>query len=410
MTEQVDVVVAGAGLAGLAAAVRLVRAKLDVRVVEAADRPGGRVRTDTVDGLLLDRGFQLLNPSYPEARRVLDLGALGLQLFRPGAAVRTGDGLAVLADPLRWPASLPGTLRAPIGSLRERVALVRWAAEIGFGPAARIKRRPDETLSDALNRRGVDGALRRMVLEPFLSGVLAEDELGTSRRVGELFIRAFVRGTPGLPERGMAQMPEQLAAALPDGVLRLRTRVEAVQASTVHTEQGSVSARAVVVACDPTTAYRLLNLPAPRMRALTTFYHCAATPPTDSRLLHVDGTRSGPVVNTAVVSNAAPTYTSGGRALIASTVLGVASEAREPEVRAHAARIYGVDAGAWEHVATYPIPEALPAMPPGQPLRRPVDLGGGVFIAGDHRDTPSIQGALVSGRRAADAVLTRLRF
>lgn len=408
LPSSADVVVVGAGLAGLTAARALAGASVDVLLLEAADAPGGRVRTDRQGGLLLDRGFQLLNPSYPAVRRELDLAALELRPFRAGVVVATGDKRHTVGDPRRWPAGGVAALRAPVGSLREKAALVRWAAEVGFGPAARIKAGADRSLEEELQRRRV-GTLGDQVLRPFLAGVLAEWELETSRRFGELLLRSFVRGTPSVPRWGMQAIPEQLAADLPPGVLRCATPVSDVSAGAVVTERGTIRARVVVLAADPRTTCRLAGLPTPTLRGLTTYYHGADEPPTEQALLHVDGERRGPVVNTAVLTTAAPSYATTG-ALIASTVLGTGeADASEAVARAHAGVIYGVDPRGWDHVATYAIPEALPAVAVGQPLRSPVRLGDGLYVAGDHRDTASIQGAMVSGRRAADAVLAALR-
>ncbi len=397
----------GAGLAGLAAARRLAGASLDVVLVEAADRPGGRVRTDRQDGFLLDRGFQLLNPAYPEVRREVDLRALRLQPFDAGVVVASGRGRFVLADPLRSPRDAAASAAAPVGSVREKAAFAAWAVEVGYGPAGWIKHgRPDGELASEVQRRGL-GRLGSGVLTPFLAGVLADDALVDSRRFGELLIRSFVRGTPAVPAEGMQAVPDQLAASLPDGVLHLDTAALQVTGDRVVTDAGTVRAAAVVVATDPSTAERLTDVASPPLRGLTTFYHRAAEPPSSRALLHVDADRRGPVVNTAVVSNAAPSYARDG-ALVATTVLGARPDL-EPAARAHAALIYGVDASGWDHLVTYAITAALPALLPATPLRRPVDLGDGRFVAGDHRDTSSLQGALVSGRRAADAVLARLR-
>ncbi len=404
--EQYDVVVVGAGLAGLAAARVLVAAGVSVRLLEAGDAVGGRVRTDRQYGFQFDRGFQLLNPSYPEARRALDLDALQLNAFRAGVAVRQGDRHWSVGDPTRSPLLVGATVTAPLGRLGDRLALARWLLQTGYGPVARIRRRPDEPAGQALRRAGVTGSGAALI-EAFLSGVRAEVHLDSSRRLTELFIRSFVRGTPSLPTDGMQAIPEQLAAGLPDDVLAVHTPVRTVRTGAVDTPDGLVTGRAVVVAADPVTAAGLLSRPAPEMRALTTYYFSADGPPAADRLLHVDLGRAGPVVNTAVISTVAPSYAPAGRSLIAATVLG-ADEPAPSIVRAHASAIYGVDGERWEQVATYPLPQALPAFPPGTPLRRRVSLGDGLYVAGDHRDTPSIQGALVSGRRAAEAVLNDL--
>ena len=408
LPRRADVVVVGAGLAGLAAATRLSRRGLDVTVIEASDGVGGRARTDHVDGLLLDRGFQLLNPAYPEAARLLDLAALDLQPFEGGVVVAHGGRRSVLADPRRAPQHAIGALTAP-GSLREKAAFAAWAVQVGFGRARRIKTAPDEPLSVSLQRRGLTGRLRRSVVEPFLAGVLAEDGQETSRRFVDLLIRSFVRGTPSLPAAGIGAMAEQLAAGLPADTVHLATRAASVSGGSVTSDAGVVTASAVVLATDPRSAVALAGLPTVVMRGLTTFYHLADQAPTSSRMLHLDGDRRGPVLNTGVVSNVAPTYAGGHGALIASTVLGVRDDLQtERAVRAQLRLVYGVDPRPWQLVAAYPIPDALPAMLPPLDLRRPVALRDGLFVAGDHRDTASIQGALVSGRRAADAVLAHL--
>ena len=408
LPRHADVVVIGAGLAGLAAATTLARAGVDVCVLERQDGVGGRVRTDRVDGLLLDRGFQLLNPSYPAVLDLVDLDALDLRPFDAGVVVAHGGRRTVVADPRRQPRHALGALVGP-GGLPEKLAFARWAARAGYGDPSRIVREPDEPYRETLQRNGLRGPLTSMVLEPFLAGVLGEDEQQTSRRFVELVLRSFVRGTPALPATGMQALPEQLAARLPDGALHLDTSVTSVSAGRVTTGEGDVSAPVCLVAADPVTAPALLDLPAVPTRALTTFYHLAAHAPSGLAALHVDGDRRGPVVNTAVVSNVAPSYAGGRGALVASTVLGDhADPAVEREVRGQLARVYGCDARGWELVATYAIGVALPAMLPPLRVRQPVDLGDGRFVAGDHRDTASIQGALVSGRRAAHAILGRL--
>jgi phytoene dehydrogenase-like protein len=403
--DNCDVAIVGAGLTGLVAARVLVDAGFDVVVLEAADEPGGRVRTDAVDGLLLDRGFQLFNPAYPQAARTFDLAALELRPFRSGVAVALGEERYVLGDPRRFPGALPSTVRSPVGSLREKLALTRWLLEVGYGAPARIKDRDDSSFADELRSRGLDGRIADAVLRPFLAGVLGDLELDSSRRLVDLLMRAFVRGTPSLPAAGIRALPDQLAAGLPAGVLRLNSPVTAVRPDRVIGVDAEVAARAVVIACDPRAACELAGLPDPPMRALTTFYHLAESAPTLSTLLHVDGERRGPVVNTAVVSNVAPTY-SAHAALIASTIVGAdGSEEMQRRVRAHAGLIYGVNPDSWQHVASYPITDALPSQRPPLTLRSPVKLEGPLFIGGDHRDTASIQGAVVSGRRVAAAVI-----
>ncbi len=406
--ESHDVIVVGAGLAGLTCAVELSRAGVDVAVLESSDAVGGRIRTDRVDSMLLDRGFQLLNPAYPALAGLVDLAALDLQFFEAGVVVASLGDRVALADPFRSPRDLRQDAARSTGSVLEKACFAAYAARCALDAPSRLRRLPDVGYGEALERARVRGRLRRSVLEPFLAGVLAEDEQRTSRRFVDLLLRMFARAAPGLPAGGMHELPQQIADLLPAGTVRLESRVEAVAGRTVQTAEGAMTADAVVVATDPLTAAALTSLPTPVTRGLTTFYHHVAESPAQRRLLHVDGDRNGPIVNTAVVSDVAARYCPDG-ALVATTVLG-ADDGSEmlARVERQLADIYGVGTSDWRLVRAYRIPVALPAMLPPLDFRQPVELGDGVFIAGDHRDTASIQGAIVSGRRAASAVRASL--
>jgi phytoene dehydrogenase-like protein len=403
-----DVVVVGAGLAGLRAAQVLCRRGLDVVLLEAADRPGGRVATDVVDGFRCDRGFQVLNTSYPALRAAADLEALDLRAFTPAAAVRDDDGLHTYGDPRRQPAL---TLRMAVDrlvSLRDKASLAAWTTRVIAAGPRRAAAHGGRSAAADLAAAGVRGPVLDRVLRPFLSGVLGEAELATSAAYVRLVWRAFAIGTIAVPSAGMGALPAQLAAGLPDGVLRTGQRVETIRADAVRVEGHELGARAVIVATDPVTAAALLPaVPSPRMHALTTVYHVAPAPPATGPTLHLDGT-GGPLANTVVLTEAAPGYSPDGRALVSSSFLGTADRVPEPAVRRELGRLYAVPTDDWVHLHTAEIPRALPALPAASPLRRDVALGDGLFVAGDHRDTPSQQGALVSGRRAAEAVLAHL--
>lgn len=414
-----EVVVVGAGVAGLAAARHLSAAGLEVVVVEASDGVGGRVRSDVVGAFRVDRGFQLVNPAYPEVEKVMDVEALDLQPFDAGVAVHRGGRVDAVRDPRRHPTALLEALRFPLGSAKEKAALVKWAlTSLSTGDL----KSPDSGWSDGLDRAGVHGELRWSLVEPFLAGVLGEVDGTTSRRFVDLLVRTFVRGTPGLPAAGVQAVPDQLAAGLPAGSVVTGVEVRHVghgpRSLVVETVAGGLSTRAVVVATDGHAAGHIVpGFGVERSHGLSTFWFAAPVSPAPasrSRLLHLDGDRTGPVVNTAVVSSVAPGYVLAAgdhRALIAATVLGEDTSAEvQTRVRAQLGRIYSTDASAWTLVAAQSIPNALPALDAGFEGSRPVRVDEGVYVAGDHRENPSLQGALVSGRRAADAVLTGLGF
>jgi phytoene dehydrogenase-like protein len=409
LPQDADAVVIGAGLAGLTAARVIADAGHQVVLLESDNGVGGRVRTDVVDGFRLDRGFQQFNPAYPRARADLDFDALDLRPFEAGVGVMLDGRLTVLGDPRRMPSALLSSVTAPVASLVNKAAFGGWAAALAYAPVARIKHKRDETLAERFAHRRL-GRLTDTVLRPFLAGVLGEDELHTSAVYGELLLRMFARGRPAVPARGMQVIADQLASRLPAGSLFLDCPAVAVRPDDVDTADGTVRARVVVVATGGGEAARLTGLEQPTMNALTTFYFAAADPPDTRGLLRIDGERRGPVINTVVMSAVASDYAPRGRHLVSASTLGSdPSSAAEADVRRHLALMWQTDAARWERIGAYPLPGALPDFPAGTPLRRPIDRGDGVLVCGDHRDTPSQQGALVSGHRAAAAALARLR-
>ncbi|MEU1251325.1 FAD-dependent oxidoreductase [Micromonospora arida] len=410
MLAETDVVIVGGGLAGLAAARRLHRAGVPWRLVEAEGRLGGRVATDVVDGHLIDRGFQVLNTAYPRLGTLLDIDQLNLGYFTSGVLVRKGDNLLRLVNPLREPTGGPGTALAGVGSLLDRLRFAALATGCATLPASRLLAAPETTAETALRRAGLSDAIIEELLRPFLSGVFIDRELSTSSHVLAMVLRSFARGRIGLPTEGMAALPRAVAAPLPADLLDLDTPVAEVTPGRVRTQAGDIRCRAVVVAVDPPAAAALLPaLATVRMHSYTTYYHSAPEPPLTEPILLVDGDRRELVANTVVLSNAAATYAPAGRHLIATSVVGPTAPP-EPTIRAELTRLYGRSTADWTHLTTVAIPEALPAAPPPQGrLRKPVALGEGLFVAGDHRDSPSIQGALTSGWRAAGAVLDELR-
>lgn len=410
--SETDVVVVGAGLAGLACALHLSEAGVPVRVLEASDGVGGRVRTDTVAGFRLDRGFQVLLTAYPETRRVLDYAALDLRPFLPGALIRREGCFHELSDPWRRPSRLVSTLLSDVGTLPDRLRMARYRARVRAGALSALFERPETTALERLRGEGFSEPMIDAFFRPFFGGVLLDRGLSASSRMLDFVFRMMAEGEVVLPAEGMGAIPRQLARRLPEGTVRLGARVASLTSREVRLESGeTIPARAVVVATEGPEASRLTGqLSAPASRSVTALYFAADRAPITEPTLILDGDGRGPVNNLCFPAQVAPSYAPTGAVLVSASVLEDPNDpkALEQAVRAQLTEWFGADARQWRLLRTYRIPHAQPdqAPPALDPVERPVELAGGLFVCGDHRDTASLHGALLSGRRAADAVLS----
>ena len=422
MVNDADCIVVGAGLAGLACGRTLERAGRRVLLLEAAECVGGRVATDAVAGFRIDRGFQVYNDAYPEGRRHLDLDALGLGRFDAGALVAERGRLRRVADPWRQPlAAVAALLSGTVGvGDAVRTARLRWDAVAGVrsgrldpdGPAD-----VERTTAAELAARGFSAAFIRRFFVPFFGGVFLERSLDTAASIFLFDFAMFALGRASLPAGGMAAIPAQLAAGLPAECLRLGCAVAAVGAGGVELAHGErLAARDVVVATDRATAARLLppehrsGWAERRDKATRLIAFAADRSPLDSPTLVVSAEAAGPIDNLTVPSDVAAGYAPAGAALVTVSVRDGFPEAGgglAAAVREQAVGWFGGQARGWRELATVHVRHALPDESPAARRLRPASprLAAGLWLCGDHCGTASINGALASGRKAAEAIL-----
>ena len=394
MTEpdrtEAPIVIVGAGLAGLRCARELSAHGRNVRLLEASDGVGGRVRTDRVDGFLLDRGFQVILTAYPRLSAAVDLGSLDLRRFEPGALVLRGGRRHRLVDPFRRPSRVLRAVFGGLGGLLDKARVGRLRLDCLRGESDALFARSDRSTLEALRARGFGSELLDGFFRPFLGGILLDRDLGTSSRFFEFVFRMLSLGDTAVPARGMQALPEAMAAELPDGCLSTGVAVRAVEdgGRALVLEDGTrLDAAATVLAVDGPSAVELCPQesrdelgPPPDSRSVTCLYFDAPTSPA-------------------------------GRHLVSVTVLGHRDEPDlERRVRAELTSWFGAEVADWRHLRSYAIHHAQPAQPPGtiEPLEREPRLAEHLFVCGDHRVHASLEGAVRSGERAAAAVLASL--
>ena len=371
------------------------------------------MRTESVEGFRLDRGFQVLLTAYPQAQLELDYGALDLHPFYDGALVRYGGRFHRIGDPFRHPLDAPKTLFSPVGSPVDKLRVARLRRHLTREALPTIMERTERTALEVLEDRwGFSPSMIDRFFRPFFGGVFFDRTLGASSRMFEFLFKMFAEGRTVLPAGGMDRIPKQMRAHLPEHAVRLNAPVEAIDGQAVTLAAGeTLEAPSVVVATEAPAADRLVGNVAPvEGRSTVCVYYAAPYSPLDEPLLVLNGDGVGPINNVVVPSDVAPGYAPDDRALVGAVVVGDPPEddaTLERAVREQLIAWFGLEAGGWDHLRTLRIPYALPEQAPPflSPPERAVRRRPGLYVCGDHRHNGSLNGALASGRAAARAVL-----
>ncbi|GHG11965.1 hypothetical protein GCM10017783_25260 [Deinococcus piscis] len=414
-----DIIVVGAGLAGLCAARTLQRAGRQVRVLEASEHLGGRVWSREAEGYTIDAGFLGMFTDYPAARRQFDYDALDLIILKPSAVLRQEGGVTeLLGDPRRDPAALPGDLTASALTAADRLHAARLAAEVLAGPAHALLSGPDTSTREFLLGRGFSERSLERFFSPFFGGLVIDRELKTSANLFRYYLRLLITGDVAIPRRGMSELPRQLAAGLnvQRGV-RVHGLDSAGQSVILRTSAGEMRAAQVIVATDPPTAARLLNetpnepRPVGRGSLSSTYLHFRAPQALEPQpRLQLNARPSGWLNQVLWLDQVFPNRVPGERGLLIASLWGIPEgddaalgELAVAELRDwYGDAVHTLDLLAVDRIAhvQYPQPASYADSLPGHSTALP-----NVFLASEVTSLSGIQGALESGEKAAAAIL-----
>jgi len=424
-----DAIIVGSGLAGLSCAKRLASQGFSFLILESSDAIGGRVRSDYIDGFTLDRGFQVLLTAYPEAASTLDYEKLDLKPFLPGALINDGKYFIRLSDPFKEPASFLSMMVSNIASLADKLRVAYLRQKVMSSTIEQIFSQPDKTIMQSLKEYGFSDNMITRFFKPFFGGITLDNTLSGSNRMFEFVYKMMAEGQVTVPSGGMGKISQQLASGFAKDSIRLSSRVasiDPVKAQVTLASGESFLARAIVIATDSASASDLTSLVQPRPAKMATcLYFAADKAPISEPVLVLNGADkdTGPINNLAVLTNVAKSYGPEGKHLISVTVLGQLPAGHKNEelessfeaqlikdVLAQAKTWFGEQVDGWQHLKSYRIANALPDQsPPWLETERPTRLADGLYVCGDFRENASINGALVSGRKAAEALVADLK-
>ena len=407
-----DVIIVGAGLSGLSAAVHLHRQGIKVLVLESSERAGGRVKTDFVDGFILDRGFQVLLTSYPEAKKLLNYKDLQLRNMLPGATVLYDGGTFEIADPVRRPRALFSTLFAPVGTLKDKINTLWLKRRLQKLSINQIFAQPEQSTLKQLSDYGFSQKMIQRFYKPFLSGIYLENQLTTSNRMFDFVMKMFSDGDVAIPAFGMEEIPKQLVALLPKSSILYHKRVSEISGNTVTLEDGTTfEANQIVIA---TNANELTKQFYPNQKTtaqkVTNVYFEANIAPTKKAVVVLNASSNKKWVNNlTVLSNVSKMYAPIGKVLVSVSYNGLAPvEDFElaQNMKKELEQWYGKQVQDWKMIKTYQIDYALPIQDTvkNELSISELKISDTLFICGDYLLNGSINAAFKSGRLVAEAM------
>ena len=383
------ILIVGGGIAGLQAANILHQNNTDFILFEKQASVGGRVSSTKKDGFILDRGFQVLQTSYPEVQRSLDLSKLQLHFFESGAKVKD----QLFFNPLRRPFDL---FSSDILTFKDVFSLAKiWYRLQGVVPALDGNK---QTTQELIESYTFSNRFKNEFLIPFFQGVFLQEALTQPASLFFYYLQQFLYGNAAIPSGGMQAIPDQMAAYLPADKLQLNKEVTALNAISITLKSGEIiEGDAVILAVDLPVAAKILGVQTPQTLASRTFYFSAKKAEKEPALLRLVGEQH--LLHFTCLTDVNPELAPKGKALYSATSLQGSSE---EEVKVALEKQLPGQKLTFIH--SFDIPHSLQKVEAYETVK---NAANGIVLAGDYLEFPSLQGALHSGSKAAEEILAR---
>ena len=410
-----SIIIIGGGVAGLTAALYLERQGLEVLLLESSDRVGGRIKTDQIDGYLLDHGFQVYLTAYGEGLKTLELDKLNLKKFLPGAhLLLPTHKIATFVDPLRSPSYVLKSLAAPAGDIGDKLSLFSLSRRLCKKRNKAIFEQDNVPTHTILKNYGLDDQLIQTFIRPFFAGIFLESSLQTSRRMFDFVMKMFTKGDAAVPAGGMEAIPKQILSKLVSTSVLTHHEVIAIKDNKVECSNGKTyHGDKIIVATDAgKLTASISGRPNTSWHGVSCLYFSADEAPYKESLIGLVSKPGQVVNNIAVMSNVCETYAPAGKALIAVSCNTILSDSKDTvlAVQKELSAWYGAKVMEWNFLKMYTIPKALPEQ---SSVSYDLDIqkskiNDHVYMIGDHMVQSSINGAMRSGRQLADHIIQTL--
>jgi protoporphyrinogen oxidase len=408
-----SITIIGAGISGLSVGLHLHREGFPVKIIEASDRAGGRIKTDSVDGFRLDRGFQVLLTSYPEAQMLLDYEALQLKTFLPGATVLYDGGQFEIADPFRRPSALLATVFAPVGSLKDKINTFVLKQKLIRKSIKGIFLQEQKSSLEQLKSYGFSSKMIDRFFKPFFSGIFLENKLETPNRMFDFVMKMFSEGDAALPALGMEEIPKQLAIQLPADTFLYNTKVVDIRGNSIFTSTGAEIKSDIIILATEANEFvsKLKSNVETEYRSVTNVYFQTTIAPSNKAVVILNASEKEKVVNNlTVMTNVSSAYAPAGKVLISVSCNGILDfedEELAEKIKEELEPWFGKQVEEWSHLKTYKVKYALPNLTVLKDDLTITDMkiSDNLYCCGDHLLNGSINAAMKSGRLLADLII-----
>jgi len=380
-------------------------------IYEASDRVGGRVKTDIYEGYQLDHGFQILLGAYPKAKEYLDYDALEVQQISPGAVIFVDGKMSSLGDPLREISFLWPTLTSSVATFGDKIKVLKLYLKLKHKTLPEIFEEKEKTTLIYLQDLGFSNKIITQFFKPFFSGIFLEPELKTSSRMFEYVFKLFGEGTALLPKKGIAAIPEQLKSRLKTTVFHFNTNVKQVQEGAIYLDDGTkIDSKNTIIATTASNLVANLKNQGTQWKSCINFYFEVDKRKIEKPIIGLIVDKNA-LVNNIFYHNSLETAQKGTRELLSVTVVK-STDLDEKQLLERVIEDLKVFCGI-ENVnflKRYTITKALPDLQNIQYELAPTEtqLTSGIFLAGDQLLNGSLNAAMISGERAAMAVIKKI--
>lgn len=388
------IVIVGAGVSGLICALELERKGYAPVLIDELAEVGGRLQTVVQEGAYLDKGFQVLLTAYPMVRQYLDLEALSLSYFRPGALI-VDQGTAYLwGDPLRDSSFLKAVIQFPLATWSDKWKVFQLSRKLKRQSIEAIFSKQGSTTLDYLKDLGFSDQIISAFFKPFFAGIFLEKDLATSSNMFEFVFKMFGEGYAAIPLEGIQAIPLQLKSKLNNTTFLLNTKVESIEANELKLTDGNTIAFDQLVLAG---TGHLVNQGISAWRSCWNLYF-----KTDQAYLSDDiiGLQTD---STGLINNFSFIYNESGEPIISVTVIGESDQEASSITAAVESELWtSIGVNAVECIQVFQINQALPIIdnpiaPKQESSNRP-----DIFICGDLYSNASLHAAMESGKQVAD--------